>query len=82
MLWKPENALNYSAWGIPAGDPSRTLEENFRKRSRSVSGVFPEFFRNFFRKVPDVVGVWPTQWAFPEGPFSTVAGCPKTAHLV
>ena len=29
------------------------------KRSESVSGVFPEFFRNFFRKVPAVLGVWP-----------------------
>ena len=34
------------------GDPSRTLEGNSRKRSESVSEVFPEFFRNFFRKVP------------------------------
>ena len=41
------------------GDPSRTLEGNSRKRSESVSGVFPEFFRNFFRKVPAVLGVWP-----------------------
>ena len=30
-----------------------------RKRSESVSGVFPEFFWNFFRKVPAVLGVWP-----------------------
>ena len=29
------------------GDPSRTLERNSRKSSESVSGVFPEFFRNF-----------------------------------
>ena len=41
------------------GDPSRTPEGNSRKRSESVSGVFPEFFRNFFRKVPAVLGVWP-----------------------
>ena len=41
------------------GRPSRTLEGNSRKRSESVSGVFPEFFRNFFRKVPAVLGVWP-----------------------
>ena len=43
------------------GDPSRTLERNSRKRSESVSGVFPEFFRNFFRKVPAVLGVWPIE---------------------
>ena len=41
------------------GHPSRTLEGNSRKRSESVSGVFPEFFRNFFRKVPAALGVWP-----------------------
>ena len=41
------------------GHPSRTLEGNSRKRSQSVSGVFPELFRNFFRKVPAVMGVWP-----------------------
>ena len=33
--------------------------ERPRKRSESVSGVFPEFFRNFFQKVPAVLGVWP-----------------------
>ena len=37
------------------GHPSRTLKGNSRKRSESVSGVFPEFFR----KVPAVLGVWP-----------------------
>ena len=37
------------------------VEGNSRKRSESVSGVFPEFFRNFFRKVPAVLGVWPIQ---------------------
>ena len=41
------------------GDPSRTLDGNSRKSSESISGVFPEFFRNFFRKVPAVLGVWP-----------------------
>ena len=41
------------------GHPSRTLEGNSRKRSESVSGLFPEFFRNFLRKVPAVLGVWP-----------------------
>ena len=43
------------------GHPSRTLEGNSRKRSESISGVFPEFFRNFLRKVPAVLGVWPTR---------------------
>ena len=38
------------------GHPSRTLEGNSRKRSESVSG---EFFRNFLRKVPAVLGVQP-----------------------
>ena len=42
------------------GHPSRTLQGNSRKRSESVSGVFPEFFRNFFRKVPAVLGVLST----------------------
>ena len=41
------------------GDLSRTLEGNSRKRSESVSGVFPEFFWSFFRKVAAVLGVWP-----------------------
>ena len=41
------------------GDPSCTLEGNSRRSSESASGVFPEFFRNFFRKVPAVLGVWP-----------------------
>ena len=31
--------LELQGWG----DPSRTLEGNSRKRSESVSGVFPEF---------------------------------------
>ena len=31
------------------------------RSSESVSGVFPEFFRNFFRKVPAVLGVWPRE---------------------
>ena len=51
------NALNH---------PSRTLEGNSRKSSESVSGVFPEFFRNLFRKVPAVLGVWPKK--LPQGP--------------
>ena len=38
------------------GHPSRTLEGNSRKRSESVSGVFLEFFQNFLRKVPAVLG--------------------------
>ena len=46
------------------GHPSRTLQGNSRKRSESVSGVFPEFFRNFFRKVPAVLGVWPIKQGF------------------
>ena len=51
------NALNYRVWGIPG----RTLEGNSRKRSESVSGVFPESFRNLFRRVPAVLGVWPNK---------------------
>ena len=47
------NALNYGVWGIPA--VLSTVEGNSRKRSESVSGVFPEFFP----KVPAVLGLWP-----------------------
>ena len=32
------------------GHPSRTLKRNSRKSSESVSGIFPEFFQNFFGK--------------------------------
>ena len=46
------NALDYRVWEI-------RFEGNCRKHSESVSRVFPEFFRNFFRKVPAVLGVWP-----------------------
>ena len=35
---------------------SRTLEGNFWKNSESVSGIFPENFQNFLRKVPAVTG--------------------------
>ena len=45
------NALNYWAWGIPA------------VLSREIPGkalrALPGFLRNFFRKVPAVLGVWP-----------------------
>ena len=57
---EPSNALNYRVWGIAAD-----LEGNSRKSSESVSGVFPEFFRNFLRKVPAVLGVWPTSCMVP-----------------
>ena len=50
------NALNSRVWG----DPSRTLEGNSTKRSESVSGNSLEFFQNFFRKVPAVLGASPT----------------------
>ena len=57
-FWKRSGSLKcFELKGL--GHPSRTLEGNSRKRSESVSGVFPEFFRNFFRKVPAVLGVWP-----------------------
>ena len=41
--------------------PSRTYEGNSRQSSESVSGVFLEFCRNFFRKVATVLGAgaWP-----------------------
>ena len=45
MLWKPQ-----MPWGL--GYPSRTLEGNSRKRSESVSGVFPEFFKEFLPENP------------------------------
>ena len=45
------NALNYRVWAIPAvlsrGIPGSALR------------AFPGFFRNFLRKVPAVLGVWP-----------------------
>ena len=45
------NALNYRVWGIPAvlsrGIPGNAL--------RAFSGVFPELFWNFFRKVREVL---------------------------
>ena len=40
-------------------DPSRTLEGTSRKCSESVSRVFPEFFWNFLREVPAVLGIGP-----------------------
>ena len=50
------NALNYRVWGIPAvlstGIPGNALR------------AFPEFFRNFFREAPAVLGVWPTRKPF------------------
>ena len=53
---EPPNAFNYRVWGIPAvlsrGIPGKALR------------AFPEFFRNFFRKVPAVLGVWPTKGRF------------------
>ena len=59
-FWKRSGSLKcLELQGL--GHPSRTLEGNSRKHSESVSGVFPEFFRNFFRKVPAVLGVWPNK---------------------
>ena len=49
------NALNYRAWGIPAV-LSREIPGN---ALRAFPEEIPEFFRNFFRKVPAVLGVWP-----------------------
>ena len=46
--------LNYRAWGIPA-----IFSRPCQERSESVSGVFPEFLRNFCRKVPAVLGALP-----------------------
>ena len=57
-FWKcsgASNALNYRAWGIPAV----LLRRIPGKVLRAFPAVFPEFFRNFFRKVPAVLGVWP-----------------------
>ena len=43
-IWKCSGSLKcLELKGL--GHPSRTLEGNSRKRSESVSGVFPEFFR-------------------------------------
>ena len=53
---EPSNALkNYRAWGIPAV-PSRGI---LGKALRAFPGSFRNFSRNFLRKVPAVLGVWP-----------------------
>ena len=49
------NALNYRVWGIPAV-LSREIPGN---ALRAFPEEIPEIFRNFFRKVPAVLGVWP-----------------------
>ena len=70
-LWKRSESLKcLELEGL--GHPSRALEGNSRKRSESVSGVFPEFFRNFFRKVAAVLGVWPIK-ALPNSPLESEA---------
>ena len=38
------------------GHPSRTLEGNSRKRSKSVSGVFSEIFQSFLSESPSRTG--------------------------
>ena len=52
---EPSNALNFGVWGISAvlsrGIPGEAL--------RAFPEEIPEFFRNFFRKVPAVLRVWP-----------------------
>ena len=45
------NALHYRAWGFPA-----VLLRGIPGKARRA---FPGFFRNFFRKVPAVLGVCP-----------------------
>ena len=47
-LWNSQNALNHRAWGIPAV-LSREIPGNALR-------AFLESFRNFFRKVPAVLG--------------------------
>ena len=49
------NALNYRAWGVPAV-LAREIPGN---ALRAFPEEIPESFRNFFRKVPAVLGVWP-----------------------
>ena len=55
---EPSNALNYRAWGIPAvlsrGIPGKAL--------RAFPGSLRNIFTEFLRKVPAVLGVWPTEW--------------------
>ena len=50
MLWK---CLELKG----LGDPGRTLEGKSRKSSESVSGVFPEIFRNFLESPSRTGGV-------------------------
>ena len=66
------HTFNYRVWGIPAV----LSRGNSRKRSESVYGVFPEFFRNFFRKVPAVLGVWPRKGVSEQGQ-KPLTICPK-----
>ena len=54
------NAMNYRVWGIPA-----VLS---RKIPGNALRAFPGSFRNFFRKVPAVLGVWPSFLFFCRGP--------------
>ena len=58
MLWKPQ-----MIWIIGFGGSQPyswgEFQETLWERFRGLSGVFPEFFRNFFRKVPAVLGYGP-----------------------
>ena len=53
---EPSNSLNHRVWGFPAvlsrGIPGNAL--------RVFPGSFRNFFRNLFRRVPAILGVWPT----------------------
>ena len=49
-------ALELWGWGFPVV-PTRGIP---RKALRAFLGVFPEFWRNVFRKFPAVLGAWPS----------------------
>ena len=59
MLWKPQ-----MPWIIGFGGSQPYSREEFQETLSER--FFPEFFRNFFWKVPAVLGVWPRKfpWLF------------------
>ena len=69
MLWKSQMPLTI---GFRGSQPYSRREF----QDESVSRVFPEFFRNFFRKAPAVLGVWLTY------PLATDNTCGWIIHCI
>ena len=74
-FWKGSGSLKCLEF-LCLGHPSRTLDGNSRKCAESVSGVFPEFFWNFFQKVSAVLGV---RTPFPRHPRNSSLAWRKTS---